>query len=264
MGDIVRLGDDVTLYRGDCVEFMRALPGGAVDAVVTDPPYLTGDARVPIIGHGVARRILDSESVGLPWGYDLSWVNVVARLNPAHWIVFANYKMLASLLAALERHAEIACVFVWRKSNAPRMTRPVPRLDSEFIVWAKSTKATNGRMCDFDSMVLDVPMPQAGCFASERITKVGNGQAAHPTQKPFRVVAPFVKRLPCSTVLDPFLGSGTTGVACVRTGRKFIGCEIDPAYFDIAVKRISDALLQPPLIPHDAPKPQQGTMFEVP
>jgi len=255
--------DDVTLHLGDCLDVLRTLPAGCVDAVVTDPPYLTKDARVPIVGAGVARRIIDSESVGLPWGYSLSWVDAAARLNPAHWIVFAHFKMLASLLPTLEKYAEIACVFVWRKSNAPRMTRPVPRLDSEFIVWAKSGKATNGRMSDFNSMVLDIPMPQAGCFASERITQAGNGQAAHPTQKPLRVIAPFIHRIPCATVLDPFMGSGTTGVACVRTGRKFIGIEIDPTYFAIAERRIREAQMQPRLFQNDAAgKVEQGNLFE--
>lgn len=255
--------DDVQLYHGDCLEFMRTLPAGSVDAVVTDPPYLTGDAQVPIIGKGVTKRTHDSTSIGLPWGYDLSWIDAAASLNPSHWIVFANYKMLATLLPALERYASVACLFVWRKSNAPRMARPVPRLDSEFIIWAKSATATNGRMSEFDSMVLDVPMPQAGCFATERVLMPQSGQSAHPTQKPIKVVFPFVERLPIMTVFDPFMGSGTTGLACVRTGRKFIGCEIDPGYFAIAQKRIALAQ-QSPMLPgingHE-PQAKQEALF---
>lgn len=253
--------DGVTLHLGDCLEFVRTLPDGCIDAVITDPPYLTGNAQVPIVGAGVTRRILDSTSVGNPWGYDLSWIDESARLNPQHWLVFANYKMLSSLLPALERHASIACVFVWRKSNAPRMTRPVPRLDSEFIVWAKSDKATNGRMSLFESMVLDIPMPQAGCFATERVLFNGTGKAAHPTQKPLDIVIPFVERLQCAVVLDPFMGSGTTGVACVRTGRRFIGCEIDQAYYAIAERRIREAQMQPRLFGDDAPRPTQTDLF---
>ena len=62
-------------------------------------------------------------------------------------------------------------------------------------------------------------------------------------------------------ILDPFMGSGTTGVACVKTGRKFIGIEIDPTYFEIAVKRISDALKQPRLFDAPQVKPQQERML---
>jgi DNA modification methylase len=68
----------------------------------------------------------------------------------------------------------------------------------------------------------------------------------HPHQKPLRVMRWLVDLCapPAAAILDPFMGSGTTGVACVQTGRKFIGIEIDPGYFEIAKKRISEAQLQ--------------------
>jgi hypothetical protein len=164
---------------------------------------------------------------------------VAAALDPSHWIVFANYKMLGGLCVALERHAEISAIFTWRKSNAPRMTRPVPRLDCEFIVWARRAGASCGRMGEFQSLVIDVPMLQAGCFADERVLMPCSGQAAHPCQKPLKVVEPFIARLPVKSVLDPHMGSGTTGVACVRTGRDFIGIEKHEPYFRIAERRIA-------------------------
>lgn len=231
---------DCTLYLGDCLEVLPTL--AQVDAVVTDPPYLTDNSKVPIRGRGVSARKHDTLSVGVPWGYSLDWIEAIPDVR--QWIVYANYKMLGGLIVELEQRAKLSTVFVWRKSNAPRMTRPVPRLDCEFIVWARSHDATCGRMGLFDSMVLDVPMPQAGCFATERVIEPGTGKAAHPCQKPLAVVRPFIERLDVTTVLDPFMGSGTTGVACVQTGRKFIGIEIDPTYFDIACRRIEAAQQQ--------------------
>ena len=83
-----------------------------------------------------------------------------------------------------------------------------------------------------------------------------NGErVGHPTQKPLRVMTwclDVLKIPPGATVFDPFMGSGTTGVACVRTGRNFIGCEIDETYFKIAQRRVTEAQLQPPLFPHEA------------
>jgi hypothetical protein len=230
---------DCLLINHDCLDVLPTL--GKVDAVVTDPPYLTGDARVPIRGRGVSQRIIDTDSVGLPWGYSPEWIMAVPG-KPAHWFVFAHFKMLAELCTLLPPSS----VFVWRKSNAPRMTRPVPRLDCEFIVWARFGGCA--RMGEFDSMVLDIPMPQAGCFAAERILEHGSGKAAHPCQKPLAIVEPFVDRCDAETILDPFMGSGTTGVACVRTGRKFIGIELEPKYFDIACKRIEDEYARTALI----------------
>ena len=71
----------------------------------------------------------------------------------------------------------------------------------------------------------------------------------HPTQKPITVMAGIIKHLtsPGATILDPFMGSGTTGVACVKTGGNFVGIEIDPDYSAIAEKRIAEAQMQPRL-----------------
>lgn len=83
-----------------------------------------------------------------------------------------------------------------------------------------------------------------------------DGGKLHPTQKPIEVMSWCVSWLPdeVETILDPFMGSGTTGVACVKLGRKFVGIEIEPKYFDIACKRISDALKQPDFFV-EKPKP---------
>lgn len=82
----------------------------------------------------------------------------------------------------------------------------------------------------------------------------------HPTQKPLELMQWCIERLPqnATTILDPFMGSGTTGVACVKLGRKFIGIEIDEGYFEIACKRIRDAYAQPDMfIEQEKPKPAE-------
>ena len=73
-----------------------------------------------------------------------------------------------------------------------------------------------------------------------------NAKRVHPTQKPIRLMALIIKDFTSEgdTILDPFMGSGTTGVACVQTGRRFIGMELEPRYFDSAVKRITAAIEQ--------------------
>jgi site-specific DNA-methyltransferase (adenine-specific) len=86
-------------------------------------------------------------------------------------------------------------------------------------------------------------------------------QRVHPAQKPVKLLEWCISWLPldASTILDPFMGSGTTGVACANLGRRFIGIEIEPKYFDIACKRIETAYLQPRLFEDEKPEPiQQG------
>jgi DNA modification methylase len=83
----------------------------------------------------------------------------------------------------------------------------------------------------------------------------------HPTQKPVALMQWCLGFLPdARTILDPFMGSGTTGVACVKLGRRFIGIEIDESYFEIACKRIRDAYAQPDMFIEPAPKPVQTAL----
>jgi DNA modification methylase len=95
------------------------------------------------------------------------------------------------------------------------------------------------------------------------LTGMQNVGIAHPSPKDLGMVRWLVETATVkgATVFDPFMGSGTTGVACVRTGRNFIGCEIDPTYYAIAQRRIAEAQLQPPLFPHEATaQPEQLTL----
>jgi hypothetical protein len=88
-----------------------------------------------------------------------------------------------------------------------------------------------------------------------------NGTTAHPTQKPIGLMIWALQEFGGDGVtLDPFMGSGTTGVACVKLGRKFIGIEIEPKYFDVACKRIERAVAEPRLPGLDVPKPVQEAM----
>lgn len=234
---------------GDCLEVLKGLPDGCCDLLLVDPPYEMASAGIPIRGCGVAARQEETMSVGEPWGSSLEWIDVAAGLHPRHWVIFSSYKMLGKLCVAIERHANIGAIFTWRKPNAPRMARPVPRLDTEFIVWARSEDATCLRMGEFETTVLDIPFPPAGCFASERILQPGSGKAAHPCQKPLTVLRPFVDRA-CpegGTVLVPFSGLGSAEVACAELGRHFIGIEQDPHYCDIARARIAAAKPEPNL-----------------
>jgi site-specific DNA-methyltransferase (adenine-specific)/modification methylase len=91
---------------------------------------------------------------------------------------------------------------------------------------------------------------------------VGRVEYGHPTQKPLALMEwclGFVSN--AQTILDPFMGSGTTGVACAKLGRKFIGIELEPKYFSIACKRIDEAYRQPRLFHEPPPKMKQGSLL---
>ena len=224
MTKTVEIGD-CTLHLGDCREILPELP--KVDAVVTDPPYGIGEAAGKNRSRGALATAKD-------YGWS-EWDNCTAEdavdmaIDKAKWsIVFGgNYYNLPPT----------SCLLVWDKLNGAS-----DFADCE-IAWTNLPKAV--RLLRF---------LWNGMLRGEK------GERVHATQKPINVMKWCIEHLPPpnQTILDPFMGSGTTGVAAVKLGRKFIGIEIEPKYFDIACKRISDAYKQPDLfVEAEKPKAEQ-------
>ena len=214
---------DATLYQGDCLEIMPTL--GKVDAVVTDPPYGLGDWN----NRGTnASRPFDSD-VTQQWDKGVTPQQIDAlRIAAKHQIIWgANY--FSDLLPRSKQ------MFVWNKG-----IRNMHFNDCE-IAWCSGWREAS-RMFD--------------------LTPSGLAKQ-HPTQKPLALMEWCISRLPtdAQTILDPFMGSGTTGVACAKMGRKFIGIELEPKYFDIACNRIEKAYDQPDLFISPPDKPKQEKMI---
>lgn len=223
-----------TIYHGDYREIISGLPQSQV--VITDPPYANG-RTVRIRGRSLSKQRVQSYSMGMPWGYSLDWIKACGQ--PEHWVINANYKMLGALCTALPPSA----IFIWWKRNAPNMICPMPRMDCEFIIWSRSKESTCEQMRDFRSMILNVPMLQAGFMAKERLTEQG-GKAAHRCQKPLALVIPFLRRLGDKTYLDPFCGTGTTLVAAKAMRRRAIGIEREEKYCEMAAQRLAQGWLK--------------------
>jgi DNA modification methylase len=217
---------DCALYCADCREVLPLLP--KVDAVVTDPPYGIGEAAgknasrsKPMKGHEL--KMPGKTIIARDYGVDdwddqpISPETVTRILDAAKWkVIFGgNYYDLPPT----------SCWLVWDKLNG----------DSDFadceLAWTNLPKA-----------VRRIRFMWNGMLRRER-----DIAREHPTQKPVDVMKWCIEHLPepNQTILDPFMGSGTTGVACVKLGRKFIGIEIEPKYFEIACRRIEAAYAQP-------------------
>jgi DNA modification methylase len=215
---------DCTLYEGDCLEVMPTL--SKVDAVVTDPPYGIGEDGGRFRDRkGGGHRMLPKRG----WDKRRPSDATFAAINAIHGekiIWGGNY--FADLLPASKGW------LYWDKLMGGDFA------DGE-LAWTSLDRALRKfTLCN----------------------KMGGKQ--HPTQKPVALMRWCLGFLPnAETILDPFMGSGTTGVACVKEGRKFIGIELDPDYFDIAVKRIRDAYAQPDMfVAAPAAKPEQLDMME--
>ena len=137
-----------------------------------------------------------------------------------------------------------------------RFDLPVTR---GWLTWAKPDAAPTFASTEFAWTNQDRPARHL----IHSVSATNAERVGHPTQKPLRVMEWCLGFLPgARTILDPFMGSGTTGVACAKLGRKFIGIEIEPRYFDIACKRIEEAYRQPDMFVPAPQKPVQASLLD--
>ena len=225
----VQIGDAV-LYQGDCLEILPLLP--KVDAVVTDPPY--GISYSPA-GGGRGWTTKTFTGVDLVHGDNEPFdPSVVLDIAPETIIWGGNH--------FADRLPPSPCWLIWDKREG--------QVQNDFAD------------CEMAWTSLAKPARVLNHLWNGALRKSERGQTrVHPTQKAIVVMEWCLKQVPnAQTILDPFMGSGTTGVACAKLGRKFIGIELEPKYFDIAVKRIEEAYSQPDFFVEPPAKPKQEAL----
>ncbi len=226
-----------TLYLGDCREI---LPGiGAVDAVVTDPPYAISKPGKQNVGPRGTRRLDffagDSDWAGMNALVADAWSKAL-DLRPLVAMAWCSHRQIGFLNEAMEARGYSTKMMFWRKECPP------PAAPGAGFVSAMETCVYGYRPGrpwlggQYDANVFDVDSYRFG----------QPGKVDHPTQKPEQLIIWQIERLtvPGGLALDCFMGSGTTGVACARLGRRFVGIEIEERYFDIACRRIEAAYKQ--------------------
>jgi len=212
------------LILGDCLEVMPLLD--TFDAVVTDPPYNLGDWN----NRGSNKKgPFDSDKTQI-WDSSISQshIDLIISKSAKQIIWGGNY-----LLDFLGRTKQM---FVWNKG-----IRNMHFNDCE-IAWCSQFKEAS-RVFDFSPSSAE--------------------KKQHPTQKPVELMTWCIGHLPntATTILDPFMGSGTTLVACQKLGRQGTGIELDPDYFEIACKRVDEATRQPDLFVEPVESPKQESML---
>lgn len=211
---VEHLSESVTVYCGDCREILQIL--GRVDAVVTDPPYGIGFISPP----AGPKHTLGKATIAPIVGDD-------APFDPSFMMAWPCVLFGADHYS--ERLPAGGVFHVWDK-NCGRAG--ADNFSDAEIFWTSWTKKR-----------------EVFRFLWKGFQQEGAGiKRDHPTQKPEQLMRFCIRMLPdARTILDPFLGSGTTGVAAVKLGRKFIGIEIEEKYFSIACRRIQAALDAPDL-----------------
>jgi len=220
---------------------MAGMADDSVDVVITDPPYpgLAGGYN----RHGLEPNRRPSISVGDEWQASLEWVSHAKRIARLGAIVFCSYHSVVEVALAFGDWRRVA-LLTWYKRNAAPTGKNVPRFSNEFI-WCFA-RQPGLRWDALKTTVFDIPT--LTWASAERVVD-REGASVHPTQKPLALMNCLLAvTRPGMIVLDPFMGTGTTGVAAVQAECVFKGIEIDPIYYNISAERITDALRQPRLL----------------
>ena len=213
------------LIHGDCLEEMKKIPDGSVDMILTDPPYG--------MDYQSNRRVVAEKFSKFENDKSLEWLELfilqsyrVMKDDTALYI-FCSWHNIDVFKQAVEKLFDLKNIIVWNKNNhgsGDLKASYAPK--HEFILYAHKGRSIFRKKRVPD--VMDFP-------------KVSSGKLLHPTEKNIKMLEVFVGNNTDEgmTVLDPFMGSGTTGAACKNLNRNFIGIEVDPEYLSIAKARIN-------------------------
>lgn len=234
----------------DCLEGLREIPDKSVDLIVTDPPYFINmghgggadnmrkQRRRDAVGNGLtANRTFNDLAICAPF-YKLLFQEFARILTDnGHFYFFTDWKGYGFYYPLMQQFLPVRNMLVWDKGGAPGSYYTYAHELVIFGAYAPKLLHAGG-----SSVIRDIKAFSGGA-------KKTNGDKVHPTQKPVELIQKFIEDAtePGAVVLDTFMGSGTTAVACLRTGRNFIGFELDEKYHAIAQGRIAaevDRLLE--------------------
>lgn len=219
----------INLMQGDCLELISTIPDGSVDMVLTDPPY-----RVISGGNKSAQRpmgMLSANDGKIFKHNDIEFSDYLPEIYRvmavrSHFYLMINFVNLESAMSCVRKAGfKIHNLLVWQKNNVTPNRWYMKNI--EYVIFARKGKAKS---------ILNPSSKTCHSFDN-----VSRGRV-HPTQKPVELMQHYIENSSevGDTILDPFMGSGSTGVAAKNLGRRFIGIELDEEYFEIAKGRINE------------------------
>lgn len=236
MGNIERC----RLWQGDCLELMKDIPSGSIDLVLTDPPYGTTACKWDSV---------------IP--FEPMWEQLNRIIKPNGAICLFGSEPFSSALR-MSNIKSFKYDWIWQKSNVMGFLnakkRPLKETENISVFNSKiyypqgleiNEKGKNGRGKQTETLGKYEPINKSEYKNYPRtILQFKSERGFHPTQKPIALIEYLIKTYTNEgeTVLDFTMGSGSTGVACINTNRRFIGIELDEGYFNIAKQRIDEAI----------------------
>lgn len=222
----MELTENINLLQGDCIDLLPKIPDGSIDSIITDPPYFLG------MTHNGQKGCFNDLAICKPF-YQKLFTEYKRVLKPDGCVYFfCDWRSYAFYYPIMNGILGVKNMLVWDKKSGPGNFY---NYQHELILFTTKRNALNVKG-SYNIIT--------GILSFSNGAKKTNGEKIHPTQKPIELIEKFIRDSTDSgdTVLDSFAGSGTTGVACINTGRRFIGIELDDNYFAIAKQRIETAL----------------------
>lgn len=225
---------NINLMNGDCLEKMKEIPDKSVDMVLTDPPYRVisgGKDRSTFAKNWKGSILEDNDGKIFKHNNILAheWMPEIYRVlkDNSHVYIMVNFLNLPGFMKELQSSGfDLHNLLVWEKSNATPNRWYMK--NCEYVIFARKGKAK--------------PIHNMGSKTVHQFDNISKNKN-HPTEKPVSLLEMYLANSTATgeTILDPFMGSGSTGVACKNLNRNFIGIERDEKYFEIAKNRIEQA-----------------------
>jgi site-specific DNA-methyltransferase (adenine-specific) len=255
----VNAAGTVRLYQGDCLEILPMLSEhGLVRLIFADPPYFLSNGgitchagRMVSVNKGTWDRL---ESVDRMHAFNRSWVDTcrsALEKDGSIWVSGTRHVIYSVGFAMQQLEMKLLNEIAWEKPNPPpNLSCRYFTHSTETLIWAaKTTKSRH--IFNYQAM-----RALAGGKQMKSVWRIPAPRAEektfgkHPTQKPLALLERIIEACtnPGDLVLDPFVGSGTTGVAAIRLNRRFIGIELDPRFASVAVGRVAEAERQMALV----------------
>ena len=223
------------IYNEDCYKAIKEIPDNSIDLIITDPPYLienTNGGKTNELGKSIQNMNNQLKNGFLTNSIDISildeWVRVMKKINIYIW---CNHKQIPMYLDYFVN--KLNCNFeiiIWKKTNATPLFNNKYLTDKEYCLYFRKGGYCNPVNYESAKTVYELP-----------INILDKKLYGHPTIKPLEIIKNLIMNssVEGEIVLDCFLGSGTTAVACKETNRRYIGFEIDKEYFEIAKNRLN-------------------------
>ena len=236
----------IDLQQGNCLELMKQIPDGGVDLVVTDPPfeYVQGGMKSKRLNRGTWQKQSYTNAAMSSFKHDdiFNFLDlIIPKMKKVNMFIFCSRLQLAHYFDYLNQHKKLKFdLLIWDKSSESNKYSMKSSMffssDIEYVVRIYQSGVHLNKIWNVEHTHADSKLYM-------KRQKFQQPHGVHETMKPVGLLKQYIKLASKENdiVLDPFMGSGSTGVACKELNRNFIGYELQPEYFEIAQKRINNA-----------------------